>query len=395
MASLRKTTKDLLSIGVLFAYIWSFVWAWSVDVEILPRFGVLFVPFVLMYAIRRLTSTGYAFLLFTLPVCVASWFLMGLFWGNTAVGFIIFLYLLYSLFAWFNDELEPKLGSAVFYLLTLAFLYAAVSGQDNAGVYQIRVIVCFLLIVCFTIIFHQMDSVDLKLYLVKNKEGSNARKIMRANNRMGIVFVCIASFAGFLAFFFPLHLIGRFFSWLGSLIPEITTDRRDEGIEFFEHLGAMFPVDVGEVADGEMGEWEPGILATVLEFMLFMLLAAAVLFCLYLVARQVKRKTKVITKTTEDTEEIEVLGSVLEDLRDLLPRFGKIRHPIRRAYEKKVNWHIKQGIIIEKHFTTEEIANKIRETEDIDELTAKYEVVRYGGNHGRYTHDGKHLPKFF
>ena len=73
------------------------------------------------------------------------------------------------------------------------------------------------------------------------------------------------------------------------------------------------------------------------------------------------------------------LKFVLGDMKELLPRFKlNVKHPVRRAYIKKINSHIKQGFKALPHYTPEVIADKIRPMEDIDELTQKYEEVRYG-----------------
>jgi len=63
-----------------------------------------------------------------------------------------------------------------------------------------------------------------------------------------------------------------------------------------------------------------------------------------------------------------------------LPSFKKPDHPMRKAYIKKVNSHIKKGIPIMSFDTPERIADKIRPHEDIDELTKLYERARYGEN---------------
>ena len=73
------------------------------------------------------------------------------------------------------------------------------------------------------------------------------------------------------------------------------------------------------------------------------------------------------------------LKFVFGDMRELLPRFKvSVKHPVRRAYIKKINSHIKQGFRALPHYTPEVIADKIRSTEDIDELTQRYEEARYG-----------------
>ncbi|MCL2203065.1 MAG: hypothetical protein FWB88_03895 [Defluviitaleaceae bacterium] len=74
------------------------------------------------------------------------------------------------------------------------------------------------------------------------------------------------------------------------------------------------------------------------------------------------------------------LKFMLGDLAAFLPGFRSTsRHPIRRAFAKKVNRHIKKGTPILPSDTPDAIANKIRPAENIDALTLQYENVRYGG----------------
>ena len=119
------------------------------------------------------------------------------------------------------------------------------------------------------------------------------------------------------------------------------------------------------------------ILSAIFEVVALAIVVIIIFLILYAIARKVKTRKK-SQKLTETQEEVKLDGSLLDDLLDLLPKFKKIRHPIRRAYEKKVNSHIGQGTMVYDHDTTDIIADKIRSVEDIDELTTKYVVVRYG-----------------
>ena len=74
-----------------------------------------------------------------------------------------------------------------------------------------------------------------------------------------------------------------------------------------------------------------------------------------------------------------IAEAIGELLRRLSPRSEAER--IRRMYFKKVRRHIKRGsAVILRSDTTGEIADKLRPAEDIDDLTAQYDRVRYGDN---------------
>ncbi|MCL2855637.1 MAG: hypothetical protein FWE21_08465 [Defluviitaleaceae bacterium] len=66
------------------------------------------------------------------------------------------------------------------------------------------------------------------------------------------------------------------------------------------------------------------------------------------------------------------------DITDLLARDKGPKHPVRKAYIKKVRSHIKQGVAVKPHHATDVIATSIRPNENIDDLTKTYEQARYG-----------------
>ena len=382
MTELRAIFKDLLSIGVLFIFLYNVVWAFALAlyVDVRPGLMVLLAPFVLMYVVRKLTKKGYMFLLLSGVLCLVSWFFLRFLEADGAVVFFLGVSLVYSIYAWMNSELEPSFASNVIFLMFHVFLFFMLAGTDDASTYQARIAFSYLVLVCFTVLYRQMDSLDYKVYLLKNADGHtlSTKRLVRTNNTMGLAFAGLVLVAGFLSIFFPLHLIGRFFTWLASLF----AGRFVNPIPMDEALGHIFIPEqeeaewVAEVIE-DSGTTGFGIISTIIEVLVWSVVAAIIFMLLYAIARRVKTRKK-SEKFTDSQEEVRLAGSLIDDLLDLLPRFKKARHPIRRVYEKKVNSHIKQGILIENHDTTDTIADKIRDSEDIDELTSKYETVRYG-----------------
>ena len=383
MTEFRKIFKDFLSIGVLYIFFYNIVWTFPLIlyVDVSPKFMVLFVPFILMYIVRKLAKKGYIFLLISAALCLASWFFLRFLGADGAVVFFLAISFVYSSYAWMNGEIEPSFTKCVVFLAFFVFFFFTVAGAaEDASVYQARIAFSYLMLVCFTILYMQMDSLDYKLYLQKNIDGYtlSTKRLIRSNNTLGFAFASLVLIAGFLSIFFPLHLIARFFSWLASLF----AGRFANPVPIEEAIGQFIlpePIDVEILVEGrvESGATGGGILSIIVEVIWWSFASIIVFLLLYSIVRKVKTRKK-FEKLEGTQEEFMLEGSLFDDLLDLLPRFKKARHHIRRAYEKKVNSHIKQGIFIEDSDTTDIIADKIRDSEDIDELTAKYEVVRYG-----------------
>jgi len=115
-------------------------------------------------------------------------------------------------------------------------------------------------------------------------------------------------------------------------------------------------------------------------FVILLLIVAGAVYMFYLFIRYFYRTRRKVgqDKYDDGDENIALEGNIRDDIRDLLPRFGRYsKNAIRRAYAKKVNWHIRRGLHVQKSDTTDIIADKIRSIENIDELTAMYEKVRY------------------
>lgn len=76
--------------------------------------------------------------------------------------------------------------------------------------------------------------------------------------------------------------------------------------------------------------------------------------------------------------EPEDLRKAFHGFRNRLPSFGRSEEErIRRKYYRKVRRHIRKGVEVHPADTTGEIADRLREREDVDELTGKYDRARY------------------
>jgi hypothetical protein len=175
-------------------------------------------------------------------------------------------------------------------------------------------------------------------------------------------------------FSFVIYQIWRFFTFIASLIiPEITPLAEEDRFEELPELGE----------DYQPEEDQPGQLIFIILGSLAVLgVAAGIIIVVVMLIRAVLEHRIKRAKTdgqalSEDS--VSKLKFTISDLAAFLPRFRfGAKHPIRKAYIKKVNGHIRQGINILPSNTPEVIADRIRHREDIDELTAAYEAVRYG-----------------
>lgn len=91
--------------------------------------------------------------------------------------------------------------------------------------------------------------------------------------------------------------------------------------------------------------------------------------------RNIKKKFRRQEGASEQTQSHKFR---LSHLADLFRGNRGPKHPIRKAYIKKVQSHIKQGTIVLNTHTTDTIANNIKPKENIDGLTNSYNQARYG-----------------
>jgi len=167
----------------------------------------------------------------------------------------------------------------------------------------------------------------------------------------------------------------------GREIEPATPQRPNEvGEEFAYYEPNDFTPDEDEIPIPYDAHEQLAVLMNHIYFVIMIFVVAGIIYAFYLFIRYFHRRRRK-SRQGEDAdgdEDIALTRNILDDIRDLLPRFGRYsKNAIRRAYAKKVKWHIRRGVNIERSDTTDIIADKIRATEDIDALTAQYEKVRY------------------
>jgi len=331
---------------------------------------VLFVPAVIVYSLTGTIDT-------TAPVA----------------AFCLFS-VIYSFLARANGEWIPSASKTIVAIVFLnaSMLYLSTYFGLERSIYFTG---STLAIMVSAIIYTHIDNLDARL---NSLEGHNLRyigDILHGNNKDIAFFAGTVAFIGFFVFFLPIDELGRVILgallWISSLIarfnqaifPEAFLDPA-EPPPFFEEggEGGVFLEQTVEVTRSYL--WQ--MISTFLTNAALILFVTAIVFALAYAFRQsfYQNRRKVITHTelSTNTDEVSNLSqSILSDILSLIPRPKDfIKHPIRRAYIKKVNSHIKSGVAITNSDTPEVIATKIHPTENINELTTLYEKVRYGEN---------------
>ena len=384
----RKLTKSILLDCIVFLVLYIIVWLFSLNTlgDAWFKLLILALPFALLYVIRNFIKKTSIFLLLSLSLCLISLLLL-VFLGMVVEITVFFLIasLAYSIYARTHKDFVPNKTIAVFLSTVLIIIFYSVTDLENAELFQTRFVYIYLIIICCIIFFNHIDRLDYKLYRYRQSDRAlYTNRLIKTNNTMGLVFIGLVLFVGILLLFFLAQLLFQFVIWVIMIITMFFAVLLSPILFFLERIGigAIEPRDVEELVinGSEIYVEQQGYGRIVVFFGVFLWIPAAIFLILLAIKVIHKIKLALSYKKPIDTQdEVKLEGSFFDDLLDLLPSFMKNRHPIRKAYEKKINSHIKRGtLIIENHDTTEMIAKKIREAEDIGELTAKYELVRYG-----------------
>ena len=300
----------------------------------------------------------------------------------------------YSFIARTNSEWLPRPGRAVvaMVLLNAAMLYLSTYFGDERSIYftgsTLAILVC-------AIIYTHIDNLDARLKALQDQNPRYIGDILRGNNKDIAFFASAVAFIGFFVFFLPMDELGRliiaFLRWIGSLIarfnqtlvPEAFLDPTAPPAFMYENGNGDIWYDAPEVVRSDL--WQT--LITFFTNIALILVVGGIVLALAYAFRQGfyskhRRKAIATTELSTETDEVSNLSKpLLSDILSMIPRPKDfIKHPVRRAYAKKVNSHIKSGVSITHSDTPEVIAAKIRPTENIDDLTASYEKVRYGEN---------------
>ena len=391
MIEQRRMGKIVIANIMVFMVLFNVSWVASLITHEMNLyvFFLLIIPYTLLFLTRVLCKINIVVVLLFALIAVL-----------TFVSFIpldafliIFTFmagsLVYNFYAWKHGDFEPKLYIITFYtIIHLALMFGFLRFIPHSDAYQTRLVLLYILLIALFVLQMQVNNLDYRIILQQNKGGQLTvlKQLVKVNNFVGIMFILAVALFGVFSVFLPIHLIPRFVYWLTSFRPgfgfipdwfnedilgeldmEMTDEERDmayaAGFRQLDDLRARLFMDI------------PLFLIIVNILFYSLLITAVTLFIIFFV-RFIRKRAK-IDKSTGTIEE-SVSGSLFDDLKALFPAFGGRLHPVRRAYAKKVNKHILSGTHIRNQDPTNVIADKIRNREDIDELTAEYEVIRYG-----------------
>jgi len=280
---------------------------------------------------------------------------------------------------------------AVFAALSMLF----VAYVPEIGGFGAMLNISSLISLAAIVLYVHLDNMRVSLNMLKGHRKTNAETSTTSNILIAVFLVMILVF-GALSILFPSEaavlVVGRLLLDI-ALLP----------INFLVSLAQFFFGEAGSdymgmppILEGGGGgaHWAAedlpdesllhaifNIIIVTLTTLILLALATVVIVTLF------RRLYKAFNKKDSDSEKQSLMPDdikskfkfILGDMKELLPRFKLgVRHPIRRAYIKKINSHIKQGFRALPHYTPDVIAEKIHPTEDINELTKKYEEVRYG-----------------
>ncbi|MCL2528571.1 MAG: hypothetical protein FWE42_09165 [Defluviitaleaceae bacterium] len=350
---------------------------------------LLAVPFFLMQLIRVKVKNVYTFI--ALHVLTAAGAVLVI--GNSDTIWFVLAFMIasvvYSLIIHASGECSLGAVTGIFITVFHIIFSLIVRQVNNSAVIQQQLVGTFIITIGMIIAHIHMDNIDINLSIVNHIDNRTHRadKILTANNALIFVFIVITFIigigvatlplrqiiaSGVRAISTPFSILRQHENDLEPSLPPVLTEAIYEHIQ--ENIQPAIVPPVDEVDPEQLQAFVNRVFSIIFVFLL-----AIIIFALYLFIRYFYNRRKKQQNTDPDSDENIALGrNIIDDFRDLLPKFNRYsKNPIRRAYAKKINWHIRRGADVRKSDTTDIIADKIRKAEDIDELTAMYEKARY------------------
>ena len=397
----RRLIMDLLSNLVAFLVffnIFAFVFV-SINGRMPWAYLLLALPFFALVFVRSKIKKFRYFFVIHLALLVLAIVTQSGAWisGIPVIGFAI-VSIGYSVHMKIKGEMSLQGSTAIWVIIVLAALSLLfANAHPDMESAPILINVSSLASLAALVLYMHLDNMRFSLKLLGEKDHrKQTAGASHLSNLLITIFLIIIVIFGALSVIFPsdaaalvlLRLAGnilllpfQIILWvLGLILPQ-----GEGGYELImipeEFFYGYYGADP-EIAEEEVALWIR-VMGIIVAILAGIIVAAAVIGLIVLVINELykafSRKNEEGKQSLMPDDVITKLKFVMGDFRDLLPRFRlAAKHPIRRAYIKKINSHVKRGFILHPHYTPEKIADKIRPTEDIDELTEKYEEVRYG-----------------
>lgn len=276
---------------------------------------------------------------------------------------------------YYESKLRVSFESLAFPLVFLAVLYVA---ADYLGIPRLREFmycqaVAFVLL---SIIYTHLSGINSELELASASSLQPTGVITRFTNSAIVVYLLTFLAVLLLFRFVPFGriaiaaaaLLVRILRFLFSLIGE--SDSSAYGSTAAEGSGAAF-IPEGE----EMPLWlevlEQIMIYTINIFALVLIAVFIIWFCLRIYRGFYRRRDGNLIYMDE-TSRVTAIGKVAHKSSET----KKIRSPIRRRYYKRVNKYFKKHTL-SRAYTPEEIEAKLKQTEDLSDITPEYERERY------------------
>ena len=393
-AMVARTASNIITLLLLFNLFSTFMHV--AFGYVLHWYLFMAVPFFLLCWLWRRVNSLYVFLLWFVGVAAVTVLAANFFRTGSPLSFadpatiIVFIGLISFRFVYVwmrGQELEPEISTAVWLFAVHAALYGAVHflGRTNEALLT-QLTVTYLFMVMLILLCVHMSNVELRLVVLQESKASKA--VLAANNRLIAAFAgVVLAVGGLIVMVNPMRGVGWLIGRIGLLAGFLT--RRRTGPVDVPQQGAVAEEIPLEFADVEFYDWDYYMYGDVPYYVReqalnivwisqLVFVGALVAVCIYFLAGRVtnRRRARRAINGADFAQALET--SLLDDLLGLLPRRLKLRHPVRRAYARKVNRYIRAGTKISASDTTDIIRVKIIRYEDISSLTAMYEKVRYG-----------------
>ena len=384
-----------LIVFVLIFNIFSVVFSMSSH-RVAWAFLPLVLPFFAMYAMRRWVRNVPAFVAGHIVLIALPFLLFSVSDVPLAVMTAMFMAVAatFSVLIAIKGELRFEFGQIIGIVIVIAAAHIMSNAMASRNNYQLYGLDLFtrlsiLLVMAAGVVYIQMDNLhaNLRVFGTAGEADSN---IFRNNNKVvsgfSVVLVVIAVIMMVLGPVMAMFM--RFLGAIANLIMQLPMfyipNRRygDEAIIDLEGIPTVGDVYAEVWGDEQVSvevltEWPWYVFAAVL----FVFVIISIILMALGVGRALanrRRRDEGDDIAISDDELVRMKFSA-RDLAMFIPRLrASIKHPLRRAYIKKVRSHIKQGVDVQKHHTPDAIADLIRQQEDIDVLTGDYEAVRYG-----------------
>jgi len=397
----RRILMELLSNLIIFIVFFNFFTTFYAGIH--ERMDWIYllsiIPFFLMWVLRKLIKDIIIFIAIHIVFLVLPFFVFSGVELTVTMVLFAFVMVFHSIASMLKGEREIRVFTAILAMLAVWISYG-IAGMfleitdDVAGLSTFAGICAFIILLA-SVLYIQMENLEFNLKTFESNRRRQADKsVFTVNNILIAVFTGITAVAIIATLFLPggrlfravfrifgdfIALILRGIVWLFTML--------FPGLEFLEpgqphgpEMELDFDMDYLEDDDHELND--PSIIGGIVGFLLVsgvivgMVIAVIMLFKLAYSSRD---KSKLSKKRPDTDDTVSKLKFSASDLAAFLPKF-KIegKHPVRKAYIKKVNSHIRKGMPIKPSDIPEEIADCIRPVENIDELTKEYNPVRYG-----------------